>query len=426
MQTWLKTKAWGPAAVGAALCCLAGVDRQSLAGKETAAAAPAGKEVAITCNVLSNVHTGEKDKSLFLLAFDGTPEIKAGFDRIMAEHFLAKGLDADAAVRLQDQFMTHLRYDITLDGPLAEELWKKARYTVRQAMVATGVVAIKGGRKWITLSKCEPAARFAIPPRMLTPDKPFVMPDREPLVLRIDDKLSLKCIYVPAGRFLMGEPYYQVPHWQEDPPHLVTLTKPYYLAEHPVTQEIYEAVMGVNPSTLKGPGMPVHKVDCAAMYEFCERLSRKTGRKVRIPTAAEWEYAARVGTSNPTFKQKYAEQTSNASTKYASPPLPVKSKRPNAWGFYDMHSGWWERVSDGTRTIDRKAVVDPVHIPPEDAGKATRGRKHGHFGKGQWSYAISEVEYITSEAGDYRFRVVVEVEPTATAPAEKASPTATR
>jgi hypothetical protein len=412
--------------VGAALCCVAGAVQQPFAEKGTAAAAPAGKEVAITCNVLSNVHTGEKDKSLFLLAFDGTPEIKAEFDRIMAEYFPAKGLDADAAVKLQDQFMTHLRYDIALDGPVAEELWKKAQYTVRRAMVATGVVAIKGGRKWITLSKCEPAARFAIPPRMLAPDRPLLMPDREPLVLRIDDKLSLKCIYVPAGRFLMGEPYYQVPHWQEDPSHLVTLTKPYYLAEHPVTQEIYEAVMGVNPSTVKGPRMPVHKVDCANMYEFCERLSRKAGRMVRIPTAAEWEYAARVGTSNPTFKRKYAEQASNASTKYASPPLPVKSKRPNAWGFYDMHSGWWERVSDGTRTIDRQAVVDPVHIPPEDAGKATRGRKHGHFGKGQWSYAISEVEYITSEAGDYRFRVFVEAEPTATAPAEKADPTAAR
>jgi len=415
-------KAWRVAAVGAVLSYGAAIGARPVAAQER----PAGKQVAITCNVLSNVHTGEKDKSLFLLAFDGTGEIKAEFDRILAEHFPAKGLDADAAVKLQDQFMTRLRYDITLEGPVAEKLWKTARYTVRQAMVATGVVEIKGGRKWITLSQCQPATRFTMPARMLTPDRPFVVPDRKPLVVKINDKLSLKCIYVPAGRFLMGEPYYQVPHWQEDPPRLVTLTRPYYLAEHPVTQEIYEAVMGVNPSTVKNPRMPVHRVDCANMYEFCERLGRKIGRKVRIPTAAEWEYAARVGTSNPTCKQKYADQSSNAAAKYSSPPLPVKSKRPNAWGFYDMHSGWWERVSDSTRHIDRKAVVDPVHIPPQDRNKATRGRKHGHFGKGQWNYAISEVEYITSEAGDFRFRVVVEAPPAATAPVRGAHSTPAR
>lgn len=324
--------------MGAALWCAVGAAGQPFAARQTTA--PADKEVAITCNALSNVHTGQKDRSLFLLAFDGTPEIRAEFERILADGFPDKGLDADAAVKLQDQFMTRLRYDVVLDGPVAEKLWKTAEYTVRQAMVATGVVTVRNGRKWITLSKCEPTARFAVPPRMLAPDKPFVMPGKDPLILRINDKLSLKCIYVPAGRFLMGEPYYQVPHWQEDPPHLVTLTNPFFMAECPVTQEVYEAVMAVNPSTLKDPKMPVHRVDCASMYEFCERLSRQTGRTVRIPTAAEWEYAARVGTSNPTYAQKYAEQSSNASTKYDSPPLPVKSKRPNAWGFYDMHSGW--------------------------------------------------------------------------------------
>jgi len=243
------------------------------------------------------------------------------------------------------------------------------------------------------------------------------MPEKEPLVLKISDTLSLKCLYVPAGRFLMGEPYYQCRHWQEDPPHMVTLTKPYYMAEHPVTQEIYEAVMGKNPSTLKGPKLPVHMVGCARMYEFCERLSARTGRTVRVPTAAEWEYAARVGTSNPTFRQKYTDQSSNATSKYMSPPLPVKSRKPNAWGFYDMHSGWWERVSDAP-VLDRKDTVDPVHIPPQDKNPDTRSNKHMHFGKGLWAYEISEVEYISSLPGKIRFRVVVEAEPT-TAPTEE-------
>jgi formylglycine-generating enzyme required for sulfatase activity len=104
----------------------------------------------------------------------------------------------------------------------------------------------------------------------------------------------------------------------------------------------------------------------------------------------------------------------------------VKSKPPNAWGFYDMHSGGWERVADTNGKMDRVDVVDPAHIPPEDSGAAERpagrspsagvgpARKHGHFGKGHWSYPVSECEFITSEDTDergfYRFRVVVEAD----------------
>ena len=90
-------------------------------------------------------------------------------------------------------------------------------------------------------------------------------------------------------------------------------------------------------------------------------------------------------------------------------------KPPNAWGFYDMFSSGWERVSDGSGQLDREDVVDPQHIPPEDQGKADKNRKHGHFAKGNAQYSISEIEYIQSDPGPettypgvIRFRVVVE------------------
>jgi formylglycine-generating enzyme required for sulfatase activity len=391
-------------------------------GRPGQGAQPEGREVTIKGNVLSNVHTGEKAKSVFLLAYDGTPEIKAEFDKIMAESYPDKGLDADAARKLQDQFMTRLKYHV--DGPLVDQMWKEAQWTVRGVKAVTGVVSEKDGRKWITASKWQ-AASYSFPAKMLAPDKPLVVPDKDPLVLKINDTLSLKCIYVPAGKFLMGEPYYQCPHWQEDPPHLVTLTRPFYMAEAPISQEVYAAVVGDNPSRLKAPNLPVHNVSCADVYKFCRLLSEKTGRKVSVPTAAQWEYAARVGTSNPTFPERYADQNSNANSQYGGPPLPIKSKRPNAWGFYDMHSGWWERVRDAP-VLDREDMVDPQHTPAQDQAESTRSKKHQHVGKGQWTYAISEIEYISSEAGDFRFRIVVEEGPEAAAAPGRGAPTADR
>ncbi len=295
-----------------------------------AAAEPAGP-VTLKGMVLNHVHTGETKPAVFVYALDGPPPIQTEFEKVLADYYPERGLDGDAARTLLDQFTARLKYFV--DGPMAEKLQKEATYNARQVMAVTGVISEREGRKWITVSKCEPT-QFRYPAKMLAPDKPFVMPDRPPLVLKISESLSLKCLRVPPGRFLMGEPYYMCPHWQEDPPHMVTLTRGFYLAEHPVTWEMYDAIMGVRtPDTdpmfteAKAPA----NVSCANLQEFCRRLSEKSGQKVRLPTAAEWDYAARVGTSNPAFAAKYADQVSDATK-------PVKSRRPNAWGFYDSAS----------------------------------------------------------------------------------------
>ncbi len=116
-----------------------------------AAGPPAGNQVTIKGMVLNNVHTGENQKSVFIYALDGTPEIKAEVDRIMAENYPDKGLDGDAARKLQDLFTAKLKYFIA--GPLAEELCTKATYGARQPMAVTGVVTEKDGKRWITVSK---------------------------------------------------------------------------------------------------------------------------------------------------------------------------------------------------------------------------------------------------------------------------------
>jgi hypothetical protein len=379
-----------------------------VAGDAGGRSAEPARQVTILGMVLNHVHTGEKDRSVFVYALDGPPQIKSEFDKIMAEYYPERGLDGDAARILLHQFTARLKYFV--DGPMADKLESDATYNARHVMAVTGVIAERDGRKWITASKCEPS-QFQYPDKMLSPDKPFVLPDKEPLLLKLSDRLSLKCLWVPPGRFFMGEPYYMCPHWQEDPPHMVTLTRGFYLAEHPVTWEMYDAAMATRtPDTdpmftdSKAPA----NVSCVNIHEFCRRLSEKSGRKVRLPTAAEWDYAARVGTSNPTFAGKYADQASDAAE-------PVRSRQPNPWGFYDMLSTGWERVSDGTGELDRQDMVDPQHIPPEDSGKADRNAKHGHFAKGNAGYALGEIEYITSDPsppktypGVLRFRVVVE------------------
>jgi len=191
--------------------------------------AATGGQITIKGMVLNNVHTGEKDKSVFVYALDGPPQIKAEFEKIMAEYYPDKGLDGDAARELLNQLTARLKYFI--DGPLAEKLVNDATYNARQVMAVTGVIERRDSKKWITVSKCEPTT-YQYPAKMLAPDKPFVMPDRGPLLLKItgirpaEDQLALppqqpkpaeatlKCIWVGPGRFFMGEPYYRCPHWQ--------------------------------------------------------------------------------------------------------------------------------------------------------------------------------------------------------------------
>ena len=89
---------------------------------------------------------------------------------------------------------------------------------------------------------------------------------------------------------------------------------------------MFEAVAGSNPSKEKAAKAFVN-VSCANMYDFCRILSKQSGRKIRVPTAAEWEYAARVGTSNPALMEKYQDQDSSTAR-----PMVVKSKPTECLG----------------------------------------------------------------------------------------------
>jgi len=363
----------------------------------------------VVCNGACVPEPKDVAHDLVMFAIDGTEDVRAEVDRIMNELYPANGLDAETAQKLLDRFAARLKFRIAPDSPALKEIKKKGtgHYCMpAEARAVTGTVGAKDGEKWITATRIEPC-RLKYPDRMLEPDRPLVMPSQEPLILYVGDNRTLKCVPIPAGKFLMGTPQYMYPYYVEEYPHLVTLTRDYYLSETPITQELYEAVMGNNPSTIKDPQLPVQNPTFADIDKFCAILSEKGGKKVRLPTAAEWEYAARVGTSNPGFAEKYQEQNSSGPSGFKEP-LKVKSKKANAWGLYDMASCWWEITGDKAMYHVRKSVVDP-HYPPgvEDARSQRTGR--GNLG-GAWS--IGTHEFITEKGGyaGQKFRVLVEAE----------------
>jgi formylglycine-generating enzyme required for sulfatase activity len=134
------------------------------------------------------------------------------------------------------------------------------------------------------------------------------------------------------------------------PKHEVTLTKGFYLGKYEVTQAQFEAIMGTNPSgSSKGPDFPVDTVSEQDAREFCAKLAEKTGKEARLPTEAEWEFAARAGSQTkwffgdfPSALGEYAWFKDNAGGKSHS----VGQKKPNPWGLYDIYGNVCERISD--------------------------------------------------------------------------------
>ena len=125
----------------------------------------------------------------------------------------------------------------------------------------------------------------------------------------------------------------------EKPAHKVTLTKPFYMGKFAVTQEQYQTLMGLNPSSFNGKDNPVERVSWGDTQEFCKKLSEQTKQTIRLPTEAEWEYSCRAGTVTTYYSgdteadlARVAWYNSNSKGRTH----PVGQKEPNKFELYDM------------------------------------------------------------------------------------------
>jgi formylglycine-generating enzyme required for sulfatase activity len=188
--------------------------------------------------------------------------------------------------------------------------------------------------------------------------------------------VTMKLVLIHPGKFMMGSPdSEQGRRDDEGPQHEVEITKPFYMGATEVTQAQYEVVMGTNPSHFKGPTNPVDSVTWDEAAEFCRKLSEKTRKTARLPTAAEWEYACRAGTKtrfsfgdSDSLLGDYAWCQSNSRGKTN----PVGQKKPNAWGLYDMHGNVAEWCADWYGPYSSVASKDPQGAA-SGGGRVVRG-----------------------------------------------------
>jgi len=165
---------------------------------------------------------------------------------------------------------------------------------------------------------------------------------------------------------------------EEQPVVKVTFRAPFAMARYEVTQELYEAVMGRNPSKWKGPRNSVEMVSWKEANEFCRKVTaalreRKLLGKdeiIRLPSEAQWEYACRAGSTTRYAFGDSADDLKNyawfkGNSKGEDPP--VGKKRPNAWGLYDMHGYVWEWCADAWHDSYKGAPTDGSSWEQKDA-----------------------------------------------------------
>ncbi len=184
-------------------------------------------------------------------------------------------------------------------------------------------------------------------------------------------------VYVEGGSFVMGATSEQGSdaYSNEKPAHRVTVSS-YYMGQTEVTQALWQAVMGTNPSKYKGTTNPVDYVSWNDCQTFISKLNSLTGKTFRLPTEAEWEFAARGGKKSKAYKYSGGNNPGNVAwydDNSGDKTHPVATKQANELGIYDMSGNVWEWCQDWYSDYSSSAQTDPIGPNSGSAGRVNRG-----------------------------------------------------
>lgn len=196
--------------------------------------------------------------------------------------------------------------------------------------------------------------------------------------------VSFEMVRVEGGTFRMGATSEQEDEADSDekPVHSVTLSS-YYIGKTEVTQALWQAVMGSDPSNFKGSDLPVECVSWDDCQEFIQKLNSLTGRNFRLPTEAEWEFACRGGNNSRGYK--YSGSNNLGSVAWydgnsGGKSHPVGTKAPNELGIFDMSGNVWEWCSDWYANYTSYSQTNPTG-PQSGSYRVDRGGSWGGYAR---------------------------------------------
>ncbi len=224
---------------------------------------------------------------------------------------------------------------------------------------------------------------------------------------------GMEFVWIPAGRFAIGSPEGEAGRYPDERQHEVTLSQGFWMGRYEVTQGEWEAVMGGNPSEFRACGArcPVEWVSWEDVQEFIRKLNAKeagSGYEYRLPTEAEWEYAALAGTTAATpegdlrilgeFNAPALDEIAWYGGNSGLEIHPVGEKRPNAWGLHAMLGGVWEWTADWYGAYPSGAVTDP-------AGPRTGSRRVDRGGGRRFAATARQASGATTSASAWSGRI---------------------
>lgn len=232
----------------------------------------------------------------------------------------------------------------------------------------------------------------------------------------LTNRFGMTFVLLPKGDLSMGSPDDGSMNSDERPRHRVVLPRPFFMSKFEVTNANYDAVMGINRSNgISLPTQPVTDITWNDAMTFCRNLGQKENTHCRLPTEAEWEYACRAGTrtiwnfgDTESEVAEHAWIESNAERHLH----PIGTRKPNAWGLYDMHGNAAEWCFDvySTKYYEYSRLENP--IGPEGQSTSTRVYRGGSWDSAASStrsaYRAAQSPNATSPR--IGFRVVMEAD----------------